>query len=358
MRGRDLTPRQRRERQPGEPAPAARTRSSPDAPTRTSGVHASVPDERQARSRRSRRPSPSRATSPPAVAAIRPSPSLRRNHHRPRPARIGLSTMNARRPSPHPRTPTTAASSAGRATRTAASAANGVPASSNGFHSGTWPLRERAPEEAGAREPHGQDVGVLVRQPRQEGEPAEGDQDGDDDQARARRPPRGTVRSARAPGRLPVRPPAASGARIAVSIGRSRLPVRRFVPVAAGRLLDSAAVRPLLPPESPSMISLQHVTKVYRNGTTALEDVTRRGREGRVRLHRRPVRFGQVDVHPAPAQGRGRDEGRHLRRRQEPREAHRLEDPAPAPQHRHRVPGLQAARRQDGVRERRRSRSR
>ena len=36
------------------------------------------------------------------AAAIRPSPSLRRNHNSPRPARIGFRTISARSPSPQP----------------------------------------------------------------------------------------------------------------------------------------------------------------------------------------------------------------------------------------------------------------
>ena len=131
--------------------------------------------------------------------------------------------------------------------------------------------------------------------------------------------------------------------RIAVSIGRSGYPSGASFP-SARCLLDSArgsTSRDL--PGNHAMISLQHVTKVYRKGTTALDDVSRRGREGRVRLHRRPVRLGQVDVHPSAAQGGGGHQGRDLRRRQEPREAHAVEGPVPAPQHRHGLPGLQAA---------------
>src|SRR5207237_10003380 len=72
----------------------------PAAPTRTNGVHASVP------AKGSEMPICDAAIiiaieSPPTVEAIRPIDSLRRNQYSPRPARTGCTTM--KRLSPVPR---------------------------------------------------------------------------------------------------------------------------------------------------------------------------------------------------------------------------------------------------------------
>ena len=74
--------------------------------------------------------------SPPAVAAIRPSPSFRRNQNSPRPARIGFRTISARSPPPHPNSHDEAIVGS-ESHPLCGSAANQVPDISNGFHSGT-----------------------------------------------------------------------------------------------------------------------------------------------------------------------------------------------------------------------------
>ncbi len=100
------------------------------------------------------------------------------------------------------------------------------------------------------------------------------------------------------------------------------------------------------------MISLQRVTKTYKNGVTALDRRQCGGREGRVRLHRRAVGIGQVDDDPPAPQGRRGHQGRHLRRGQEPRQDVVVGRAEAAAQRRHRLPGLQAPAGQDRVRER------
>ena len=51
------------------------------------------------------------------------------------------------------------------------------------------------------------------------------------------------------------------------------------------------------------MITLENVTKAYKGTTVALRDVSVDIAEGRVRLPRRPVRVGQVDLPPPAHQG-------------------------------------------------------
>ena len=74
--------------------------------------------------------------SPPAVAAIRPSPSSRRNQKSPRPARIGFRTISARSPPPQPNTHDEAMMGS-ESQPLCGSAANHVPDISKGFHKGT-----------------------------------------------------------------------------------------------------------------------------------------------------------------------------------------------------------------------------
>src|SRR5215218_8946268 len=76
--------------------------------------------------------------SPPALAAIRPSPSFRRNQNSPRPARIGFRMISARIPPPQPNTHDEAITGS-ESHPLWGSAANQVPDISNGFHSGRWP---------------------------------------------------------------------------------------------------------------------------------------------------------------------------------------------------------------------------
>src|SRR5262245_25869522 len=74
---------------------------NPDAPTSANGVHASVPANGRLIATIEAEIAIARER-PPAVAATLPSPSLRRNQNRPRPAMIGVRTMRARSPPPHP----------------------------------------------------------------------------------------------------------------------------------------------------------------------------------------------------------------------------------------------------------------
>ena len=69
------------------------------------------------------------------------------------------------------------------------------------------------------------------------------------------------------------------------------------------------------------MIRLENVTKVYKGDVVALRDVIARHREGRVRLPRRPVGLGQVDVPPPAASEEAPDRGPDLRGRQGHRRA-------------------------------------
>ena len=62
----------------------------------------------------------------------------------------------------------------------------------------------------------------------------------------------------------------------------------------AGASVRLAPVRPPDTLKDPAMISLQHVTKVYRNGVTALEDVTVEVEKGEFVFIVGPVRLGQV----------------------------------------------------------------
>ena len=66
-------------------------------------------------------------------------------------------------------------------------------------------------------------------------------------------------------------------------------------------------------------------------------------RQGRVRVHRRRVRLGQVDARAPAAEGARRDARQDRRRRPRPRAAQALEGADAAPEHRLRLPGLQAA---------------
>ncbi len=124
---------------------------NPDAPTSASGVHARVPANgiEMATIEAAIAIAIDR---PPAVAAGRPSPSLRRNHQSPRPARMGFSTISARRPSPHPNIHEKAIVGSD-SHPDCASAANGVPAISNGFHSGTraWESASPSRHERGSQ---------------------------------------------------------------------------------------------------------------------------------------------------------------------------------------------------------------
>ena len=101
------------------------------------GVHASVPANGRLIARIDAETA-IESESPPAVAAIRPSPSFRRNQNSPRPARIGLRTISARSPPPQPNTHDEAIMGS-ESHPLCGSAANQVPDISNGFHSGTWP---------------------------------------------------------------------------------------------------------------------------------------------------------------------------------------------------------------------------
>ena len=81
------------------------------------------------------------------------------------------------------------------------------------------------------------------------------------------------------------------------------------VPSIARRTLLVPAARPL--PSHGCMIKLENVTKVYKGDVVALSDANRRHPEGRVRLPRRAVRLGQVDLPPPAQQGGDRpSEGR------------------------------------------------
>ena len=137
MGGRDLTPRERREREPPEPPPP-RAREEPgraDQDERRPGERAG---ERQA-DRQDRRGDRHRDREPAGgAAAIRPSPSFRRNQNSPRPARIGFRTISARSPPPQPNIHDKAIVGS-ESHPLCGSAANEVPDISNGFHSGTWP---------------------------------------------------------------------------------------------------------------------------------------------------------------------------------------------------------------------------
>ena len=111
---------------------------------------------------------------------------------------------------------------------------------------------------------------MLVRQVRQERDAPQGDQHRHHDEDR---PSRGVEHPS-------------SRSTVGRLVGAHRVTLRarrRLHPVQATEaawflfrrgLLDSAPVRPPDQPKDPAMISLQHVTKVYRNRTTALEDVT------------------------------------------------------------------------------------
>ena len=197
---------------------------------------------------------------------------------------------------------------------------------------------------------------MLVRQARQERETAERDQHRDDDQRRARRR-RASSRRARDGG-------SGSSARVGVGSGPVAVSIGSGYPVALRSVVRRGSVRlrarsaPRIFPEDPTMISLQHVTKVYRNGTTALEDVSVEVEKGEFVFIVGASGSGKSTFIRLLLKEEAADQGRHLRRRQEPRQAHDLEDAAPAAQHRDGLPGLQAAAGQDGVRERRRSRSR
>ena len=116
---------------------------NPLAPTNTSGVHASDPANGRLIATTDAE-IPSAIASPPAVAATRPTPSLRRNHRSPRPARIGFSTISARRPPPHPNSHESAIVGAYNQPL-CGSAANGVPTSSCGFQVGTVPFDSASP---------------------------------------------------------------------------------------------------------------------------------------------------------------------------------------------------------------------
>ena len=108
---------------------------NPDAPVNRNGVHASVPANGRLIARIEAETAIA-SESPPAVAAIRPSPSFRRNQNSPRPARIGFRTISARSPPPHPNSHDEAIVGS-ESHPLCGSAANQVPDISNGFHSGT-----------------------------------------------------------------------------------------------------------------------------------------------------------------------------------------------------------------------------
>src|SRR6185295_10122207 len=107
----------------------------PDAPVNRNGVHASVPANGRLIARIEAETAIA-SESPPAVAAIRPSPSFRRNQNSPSPARIGFRTIIARSPPPHPNSHDEAIVGS-ESHPLCGSAANQVPDISNGFHSGT-----------------------------------------------------------------------------------------------------------------------------------------------------------------------------------------------------------------------------
>ena len=123
-----------------------RSGGSPDADDQQDGGPRERAGERQRdRDRRGGRSS-SRATRPPTVAAMRPSDSIRRNAYSPRPARIGLRTMNDRRASPADSVENSAIGGAYNQPL-CGSAAKRYPAISNGFHSGICPAPIESPRK-------------------------------------------------------------------------------------------------------------------------------------------------------------------------------------------------------------------
>ena len=94
------------------------------------------------------------------------------------------------------------------------------------------------------------------------------------------------------------------------------------------------------------------VTKVYRNGVTALEDVSVEVEKGEFVFVVGQSGSGKSTLIRLLLKEEEATKGERLRRRQEPREDHVLEGAVPAPEHRDGLPGLQAVDRQDRVRER------
>ena len=105
---------------------------------------------------------------------------------------------------------------------------------------------------------------------------------------------------------------------------------------------DELAPRVKVPGGTP-MIVLERVTKVYDGARGGPARRLAAHRQGRVGLPGRPVRLGQVDVHPPADQGARPDRGLDPDRRPLARHAQALARRAAAPQHRLRLPGLQAA---------------
>ena len=111
---------------------------------------------------------------------------------------------------------------------------------------------------------------------------------------------------------------------------------------AGGRLVGWSGSSLPHPPEA-QMISLQRVTKTYKNGVTALADVTVEVEKGEFVFIVGQSGSGKSTMIRLLLKEEETTQGRHLRGRQEPRQDVVVGRAEAAPQHRHGVPGLQAA---------------
>ena len=146
-------------------------------------------------------------------------------------------------------------------------------------------------------------------------------------------------------GRHPLAPSAGDRRRRCEDVDPSQRPrkttLRQLAP--ATRAVDGACLAPGT--RGHLVIELQHVTKLYpASGRPALDDVSARDREGRVRLPRRSVRLGQVDVPAAAAPGgHARPRARSSVNGKDAEHAAQVEGARAAPHDRLRLPGLPAA---------------